>query len=155
MRKSVCLLVFLVPFTLATESASAQQPKVYLGAGGGSSSISFNSSDFDLGIPQTADKSSTGFKAFVGVNFNEYIALEIGYVDLGKFKISYNGGIAGTAAFDYKVSGFAVSGVVSIPVAHELSLLARVGAFSSTAKNSLSSASGAIALNLCRGPQGQ
>jgi OOP family OmpA-OmpF porin len=148
MRKTVCFLAFFVPVLLTPPSASAQQPKVYLGAGGGSSSVSFNSSDFDLGIPQTTEKSSTAFKVFGGVRFNDYFALELGYVDLGKFKVKYNGGGAGTAELDYQVSGIAVSGIGSLPVTQDFSLFGRVGAFASTAKLSLANASGALAANL-------
>jgi OOP family OmpA-OmpF porin len=148
MRKAAYLFVFLVPFALATASARAQQSKVYLGAGGGSSSISLNSSDFNLGIPQETDKASTGFKVFAGIRFNQYLAGEIGYVDLGKFKIKYNGGGAGTAELDYQVSGFAVSGLGTLPLTQDFSLFGRVGLFASTAKLTLANATGALAANL-------
>jgi OmpA-OmpF porin, OOP family len=148
MRKAICLLLFVVPGLLSAAGARAQQPKPYIGAGGGSSSVSFNSSDFNLGVPQTTDKGSTGFKVIGGVRINEYFALEAGYVDLGKFKTKYNGGAAGTAELDYKVSGIALSGIGSLPLTQDFSLLGRLGMFASTAKLSLASASGPIATNL-------
>lgn len=148
MSKTAYLFAFLVPFALLTGSTRAQQPKVYLGLGAGSSNISFNSSDFNIGVPQTTDNSSIGIKVFGGARFNEYLALELGYLDLGKFKVKYNGGGAGTAELDYQVSGFAVSGIGSFPVTQDFSIFARVGAFSSTAKLSLANATANIAANL-------
>jgi len=148
MRKVVCLLAFFVPALLLASSVRAQQPKVYIGAGAGSSNASFNSSDFNFGAPLTEDKSSMGFKGFAGIRFNDYISAEIGYVDLGKFSVKINGGGIGAAQLDYKVSGVALSGIGSFPVGQDFSLFARVGAFASSTKLTLANASGIIGANL-------
>ena len=151
MRRTIHLLAFLIAASLATGVARAQSQRGYVGVGVGSSNASFNSSDFSLGLPQvseSADKTSTGMKAFVGFRFNRNFAAELGYVDLGKFKYNYNGGGAGSAELDYKVSGFTVSGIAAWPVTEDFSLFGRLGAFGSTAKISLASATGNVATSL-------
>jgi opacity protein-like surface antigen len=141
----------LIAASLATALARAQSQVGYVGVGAGSSNASFNSSDFSLGLPQVTESktdTSTGWKVFAGIRFNETFGAEVGYADLGKFTYKYNGGGAGSAALDYKVSGFSVSGVAIFPMFAELSLFGRVGAFGSTAKISLASATGNIATSL-------
>ena len=151
MRKAIRLLAFLIAASLAAAAARAQSEKGYVGVGAGSSSASFNSSDFSVGLPQVSESkadTSTGWKAFAGMRFNENFGAELGYADLGKFTYKYNGGGAGSAALDYKVSGFTVSGVAIFPMFAELSLFGRLGAFGSTAKLSLASATGNVATAL-------
>jgi len=151
MRKTVYSFLFLISALSIAAGVRAQSQGAYIGVGAGSSNASFNSNDFSLGIPQvseSADKTSTGIKAFAGFRFNKYFGAEVGYVDLGKFKYNYNGGAAGSAGIDYKVSGFTVSGIGALPVSEDFSLFGRVGAFGSTAKFSLASATGNVATAL-------
>lgn len=151
MRKSICLLLLVVPGLLSAAGARAQSQGAYLGLGAGSSSAKFNSDDFSLGLPQvaeSADTKSTGWKVFAGFRFNEYVAAEVGYVDLGKFKYNYNGGGAGMAGLDYTVSGFTLSGIGAFPVSEDFSLFGRVGVFGSSTKLTLGSASGLVGTNL-------
>ena len=151
MRKGTCLLLSFVLVLLAAASARAQSPGAYIGAGGGSSMASFNSSDFSLGLPQvaeSADKTSMGWKIFAGYRFNRNFAAELGYAGLGTFKYKYNGGAAGTAEFDYEVSGITLSGIAALPLSDEFSLFLRAGAFGSKAKNTLSNATGNVGTSL-------
>ena len=146
MRKTISSFLLLISALSIATGVRAQSKGAYLGVGAGSSNASFNSNDFSLGLPgvaESADKTSTGGKAFAGLRFNRNLEAEVSYVNLGKFKYSYSGAPAtGSAVIDYKVSGFAVSVVPMLPVSEEFSLFGRVGGFGSTAKASVSSATG-------------
>jgi len=147
MHKTIHLLLFLIPASLIAVDVRAQSQGGYVGGGLGGSDASFNSSDFSLGLPQVAEsqtKTDTGMKLFAGIRFDRNWAAEVGYTNLGKFKYNYNGAGAGTAGFDYKVSGFTLSGVGTLPLSNDLSLFGRVGLFGSTAKISLATATGAV-----------
>jgi OmpA-OmpF porin, OOP family len=147
MRKTICLLLVLSPALLPAAGARAQSQGPYFGAGVGSSNATFNSSDFSLGLPQVSEsqtKTSTGAKVFAGFRFNRYVGAEVAYVDLGTFKYHYDGGAAGSADLDYKVSGFTLSGLVILPMSGEFFFFGRLGAFGSTAKTSFPSASGNV-----------
>ena len=64
------------------------------------------------------DKSDTGGKIYGGYSFTPNIALEFGYVDLGKF----NGPVG-----DAKASGYFLDAVGTVPLGYNISALARLG----------------------------
>jgi len=61
----------------------------YLGA-----SVGQSSSDISCPAGDTCDDSDTAWKIFGGMEMNEYISMEVGYVDLGK--VHYDGALSGT-----------------------------------------------------------
>jgi opacity protein-like surface antigen len=139
MRRAIRRSVFFVSILLFASAARAQSNGGYLGLGVGSSYATFNSADFSLGLPQvveSADRTSVGGKAFAGYRFKN-LSGEIAYIDLGKFTYAYDGGASGSAAIDYKVTGFAASAIVACPLAMDFYVFGRLGAFASTAKTSL------------------
>jgi len=147
MRRAIGRSVFFISILFVASAASAQANGGYVGAGG--SKASFNSADFGLGLPQvaeSADRTSVGGKVFAGYRFKN-LSGEIAYVDLGTFSYNYNGGASGSAAVDYKVSGFAASAIVACPVAIDFTVFGRIGAFASTAKATLSGAGIAAGLS--------
>ncbi|MFC3379408.1 OmpA family protein [Rugamonas sp. CCM 8940] len=73
------------------------------------------------------DERDTGYKLFVGKQLNRYLALELGYFDLGKFGFnattSGNGVLNGEAGF----RGANLDLLGQLPITERLSLLGRVG----------------------------
>jgi len=145
MRKVVLLLLLGATTCLFMVNARAQG--FYIGAGVGTANASFNSSDFSAGSPsilETQDKGSMGTKLFAGYQFTRHWGAELGYVDLGKFKYNYDAGAAGTAERDYKVTGYTLSGTGTLSITETLFVFGRVGLFQSTAKASLTNATGTL-----------
>jgi OOP family OmpA-OmpF porin len=75
----------------------------------------------------TADERDLGFKLFVGKQLNQYVAVEAGYVDLGKFDFaattSGNGALRGEVGF----RGVNLDLVGQLPLTERFSLLGRAG----------------------------
>lgn len=75
----------------------------------------------------TKDQRDTGYKLFIGRQLNQYVAVEGGYFDLGKFNFqsttSGNGVLNGEAAF----RGVNLDLLGQLPLSQRLSLLGRVG----------------------------
>jgi OOP family OmpA-OmpF porin len=74
-----------------------------------------------------ADKRDLGFKLFVGKQLNQYLSVEAGYFDLGKYSFdaatSGNGALRGETAY----RGVDLDLVGQVPVTERFSLLGRVG----------------------------
>lgn len=120
----------LAALVFATGSASAQ---VYIGAALGQSSTSFNSSDFNLGVPgvsQSEDKTDSAFKLNVGYNFNRTWAVEGGYADLGKPQVNYTGtgalaGASGQA--EVKQKAWFLAGKGTLPINERFNVFGKLG----------------------------
>lgn len=117
-------------------SVSVMADPFYFGGSLGKSSLKDNSGCssldgiFNPGFSCNENDTDTGFKVFAGMNFTPTIAGEFGYVDLGKFTINANGNIRGIPVGingDAKAHGWTVSGVLTLPIANQLSFLARLG----------------------------
>jgi OOP family OmpA-OmpF porin len=76
----------------------------------------------------STDERDTGYKLFVGKQLNRYLALELGYFDLGKF--SFNSTTSGNGAFNGEAGfrGVNLDLLAQLPLSERLSLLGRVGA---------------------------
>jgi OmpA-OmpF porin, OOP family len=128
-------------------AAQAQQSPFYIGASAGASRIDF---DFQSQVrslstgflPVTrasiTDKEGTAYKISAGYQVMPWAAVELSYVDLGKFATSYefNGLGRYTRVGRYEVDGFNLSAVFSQPVNDQIDLMGRVGAFHSNYKYS-------------------
>jgi OmpA-OmpF porin, OOP family len=148
---------FLSPLTcLALAGAllpmAAPAQSWYAGGSAGQSSIRASSGDIDSGFllddgftasGTTLDKTSTGWKAFVGYRLNDYFAVETGYADLGKasFNTTIVGAPAGTTPTppfpihaSAKARGVFLSALAHWPVSQQLSIFGKVGAFRSRAE---------------------
>jgi OOP family OmpA-OmpF porin len=119
-------------------SSIAQAEGWYGGVGFGNSKIkddtfcSDASSLFDPGSSCSSDDTDTGWKVFIGNQFNKNAAIEFGYIDLGKSTGSVSGtvlGIPATANADGEAKGFNLALVGSLPVSNEFSVLGRIGLF--------------------------
>jgi opacity protein-like surface antigen len=85
------------------------------------------------------DATDNAWKIGAGYRFNEMLAIELNYADLGKHS-TVTTMLAGDApafaaiAIDRKITGYGADLVVSAPVAHRFSIYGRVGAFRSKLK---------------------
>ncbi|MGD8574951.1 MAG: outer membrane beta-barrel protein, partial [Gammaproteobacteria bacterium] len=105
-------------------------------------------SDIDMELTAAGFVSSTsvdhtdmGYKVFGGYQFNPFIAVEGGYVDLGENSFTTVvtsapvGFMTGTATGKYKTSdGFYLDAVGMVPIGERFSLLGRLGAYSMRVK---------------------
>jgi OOP family OmpA-OmpF porin len=111
----------------AASQAGAQDTGFYIGAGAGQSEFS-DACDSGGGVAVTScDDKDTAWRAFLGYQFNKYLAVEGGYVDWGK--ASFGGNFGGNAITgSAKAWGIDASAVGLLPLADWFALLGRVGA---------------------------
>jgi OOP family OmpA-OmpF porin len=123
--------------------APAAQPfkPFYIGGGAGWAKLDLDTADFptsgtiDLGgtvgtvsYTSTRDEDSTGWKAFAGWRFNQYLAIEGGYVDLGRANLQYTSpGLAGDINAKVTDTAWTLAAVGSFPVGYNVSLLGKLG----------------------------
>lgn len=88
----------------------------FIGASAGQAS-------YDLSCPATStcDDSDTAWKIFGGLEVNEYIAMEVGYADLGEAKFS------GTPSGTAEVNGMTMQVVGSLAINPSFSVIGRGG----------------------------
>jgi OOP family OmpA-OmpF porin len=108
-----------VAFVLGSGMVQAADQGAYLGVGLGQTKVKDACEGFT-----TCDDTDTGVKLFGGYQFVPNAAVEIGYVDLGKAKLSLPG-----ASVEFKAHGFDVDFVGTLPLNDQFAVLARVGMF--------------------------
>lgn len=120
---------FVSVATLALAAAGAAQAQVFYAGG------SLGGSYWDVEeVPGASiDQSDFGFKVHLGFEFSPYVAVELGWADVGKARFS-GSGISG----DLKGSGAYLDLVGTLPIAEGWVLLGRFGAFNGKAKGTVS-----------------
>jgi OOP family OmpA-OmpF porin len=125
----------------AQPQAGAKTP-FYIGGGAGWAKLDLNQGDFptsgtlNLGaavgtvaFSSTRDEDSFGWKAFAGWRFNPYLAVEGGYVGLGRANLQYTiPGFAGSADVKVTDSAWTLAAVGSYPFGQGFSVLGKLGA---------------------------
>ncbi len=130
----------------AAAPAMAVDPGFYGGVNVGATDMSYNSSDFSAQsiansvAAQTGDvvtvggsmrTSQTAVGAYGGYRFNQYLALEVGYEDLGHVYGNYTITTNGTPypfQEGWRTTSTSFSAIGSYPVWRELSIFGRLGA---------------------------
>jgi OOP family OmpA-OmpF porin len=106
---------------------------IYIGASAGTSSFD---SDITTGLVTsgTVDKESSGYKIYVGYEFNQNFAVDVSYVDLGS--AAYSGSYFGTPVTNGTVDvwGLNLSAVGTLPLNSTFAVFGRVGLFAWEAK---------------------
>jgi len=128
-----------VAAVVAISAVSASAADFYVGGSIGSSSVDTEGDSFsDGGITlRVTDKRDTGLKAFVGAQITPNLALEGGYVDLGKVKLS--GSVLGTPfTGNIRGTGFFFDVVGQVPVAQNFALFGKLGVLAGKTKVSVS-----------------
>ncbi len=121
-------LILSTALHLAAGAAAAQQPsqqpamQSYVGVSAGRSSF-----DIDTTGATRSDTSSTGYKLFGGVQFNQHFGLEGSAFSLGKATGAVNVPGIGTATVEGKVRGIALAGTASLPVTDSVAVFAKAG----------------------------
>jgi OOP family OmpA-OmpF porin len=123
--------------TLFTLSAHAEG--LYLGGSVGSSHYNGD----DIGGAST-DKNDIGYKVYGGYSFTPNVAVETGYVDLGKFSSS---------AGDVRGKGYFVDAVGTYPLGNNFSALGRIGVFNGKLDTSLTGSGSGTNLKVGAGLQ--
>jgi OOP family OmpA-OmpF porin len=113
--------------------AQAQEVGWYVGATFGQSKFKQFCSD-TAGPGADCDDKDTAFRLLGGFQFNRYLALEIGYHQLGTAKASVPG-----ASVENKASLFELLGVVSLPIGNQFSLYGKGGGYRGEMKGTFSS----------------
>ena len=131
MRNSSIVLSGLAAL-LCTDMALAEtvpNTGFYLGLGLGSSHARFKTDDFTAGnsaISESANTTDTGYKALIGWSFNRYIATELSYTSIGRYRYTYTaGGLSSNVTYD--ANAVALSGLGTIPIGKDWSALLRLG----------------------------
>jgi len=121
----------------ACSAYAADSSYWYSGLGTGYSRLQFFSADFTSNGDRTESKRTfdAGFKGFLGYQMNRNWAAELSYVSVGKFPYRYTNTTTGvTQQDDYKVTGWGISALPTIPLTRNLSVYGRFGAFLSQAR---------------------
>jgi OmpA-OmpF porin, OOP family len=109
-------LAILVP------ASSFADTGLFVAASVGSAELNETFDGFDV------DASSTAYRLSAGWRFNDYLALEAGYHNFGRFDQEHDA--AGLPAeISLKADGFTLGGVGNLPLNHRWALFARFGAF--------------------------
>jgi OOP family OmpA-OmpF porin len=170
MNKTVMLLVASI-VAISANPAIAEPGKWYIGAGAGLSSykdwvsqddITAFKNEFgaSLGIVNfsgsesaESEDNASGFKLFGGYSFNEYVAVEISYIDMGE--VDANSSSSGTffdaannsvdgdlyASATASVDAFTLDANLSYPVVSFASLFVKAGVYAADTKLELSAGS--------------
>lgn len=123
----------------------------YIGGSLGGTLANIDNSDIKKGLTAggftttslKSDESDIGFKLLGGYQFNEIVAIEGGYFNLGKFGYKANTLPAGSLKGDIKVQGIHIDVVGTWFFTEEFALLARVGVIQTKAEASFKG-SGAV-----------
>ena len=139
-RMQFAFLAAATFFICAPASAAGPEGSgVYIGLGAGASRttidnthVGINAAIIAAGFSSattTTDKYGYGaaYKAFAGYSFNKYVALELGYFNLGKFKFDTTTTPAGTLHAETKTQGANLDAVFSYPFDNGFSVFGRIG----------------------------
>jgi OOP family OmpA-OmpF porin len=94
------------------------------------------------GLNSSFDRQDTAYKARLGYDFSNGLAVEAGYADFGKaiYGGNFSSPVAGNLSGDVKASGFNVDLLGNLPVARDLAVFGKVGLmFSDTAADAAAS----------------
>lgn len=155
---NIKLLVSAMSFSCAAVGvavpAAAAGPDWYLGANAGVTHYDASSSDLDSALSSdgftassSVDDSDTGYKLFLGYQFNQNFAVEGGYVDLGKmsFSSTITAPSAGTVSGDVKTkNGLFLDAVGTLPLGNNFSVFGRLGVYSIKTELTASGSAGSV-----------
>jgi OmpA-OmpF porin, OOP family len=110
-------------------SAQAMAAGYYGGASLGQSKFNSDGCNAVAGTGISCDDKDTSFKIFGGYNFAPNLSGEIGYLDLGKIKLSN-----GFSSAEISGNAVYIDAVGNYPLANNFSLLGRIGFANATIK---------------------
>ncbi len=124
---------------MALPALAADQSGWYLGAGGGPARATIAKDEIIADLADSGYQTSVfrfddrdfGYKLFAGYKFNQHIALEGGYFNLGKFNYTATTVPTGTKMGELDFRGWNLDLIGSLPLTERSSLFARIGAHNS------------------------
>jgi OOP family OmpA-OmpF porin len=131
-RKVFAAAVLGLGALMAVSQASAQG--FYIGGSVGESDADEGNAIPDLITSGPVDGKDSGMKFFGGYQFNQNLAVELAYVDLGKATYSGTFGGSPVTGGSVKTSGLNASVVGTLPLNPSFSLFAKAGMFAWEAK---------------------
>jgi OOP family OmpA-OmpF porin len=118
--------VLILSGLVAASQASAQG--FYIGGSVGQSDFD-DSNTTGLITSGAVDGKDTGYKIFGGYQFNQYIGVELAYVDLGQASYSGFSGAAPVTGGTVKTSGLNISAVGTLPLSSGFALFGKAGLY--------------------------
>jgi OmpA-OmpF porin, OOP family len=107
---------------LVSVATAASAQTVYFGGAGGATH-----SNADCTGTSSCDNSDTGWKAFAGYNINPMFGVEaVGY-DMGTIRATVPISLFGPVNASLKTTGFALAGVINVPIGATVDLMGRLG----------------------------
>jgi OOP family OmpA-OmpF porin len=153
MRARTLLGMLPLAFALASTSALAQddQRGLYIGLSVGQSGVDINDSFVTVtGATSSSvskDEEDTGFKLYGGYRFHRHIAVEGGWVDLGRAKATRNvtAPATGSLTAEFESRGPYVDVLGVLPL-QQFNLFVKGGAMYATTKTSLSTTGAVVVI---------
>lgn len=97
----------------------------FVGASVGQTSLDLNGSDIGL-TSANIDDSATGYKVFLGYDFNKNWGVELGYADLGKY--DFRGTASNvTVTGDADVTAYYLAAVGTYPINNDFAVFGKLG----------------------------
>jgi OOP family OmpA-OmpF porin len=135
MKKSLLVAASAAALFAAQAHAQGQSDRLYLGGGIGYSKITESFADSSLAVPAatssvfTSKRTDTAAQAFIGFKLSPHIALEAGYLSLGKFggRRDVFAPVAGTVDLSWKVRGVFTDLRVIWPMFDRFALHGKIG----------------------------
>lgn len=128
---------------LAFSAAHAAEPKLgpYVGAGGGVARFDSDIPDqirsayagtgFTVDSANITDNEEGAWKIYAGWRLHRYFAVEVGYLDLGEARSSYDVGVPGQGvaqrAGRYRLDGIELAALGMLPVGERATVFAKAG----------------------------
>ena len=154
MKKTLWLSALVIlPVAIGVPALAADTSTgFYIGGNVGQSRTSISASDIILpaGFAFTAfssNETDVGFKLYGGYRINDNFAVELGYVDLGKFSFNGTTAPAATVSGTIKNSGVNLDAVGILPLQNNFSLFGKIGACYNETKDSLAATGGLVVTN--------
>lgn len=147
------VLGFALALTQVPE-ALAQDAGWYVGVGVGRSEVDIDTGSLNAALitvgatsaSTTADETSSGWKLFLGYQFNRNFAVEGGAGDYGRFSASSTTTPAGSLQTQLKGTYWNLDAVGTLPLQNNFSLLGRIGLVRSETKLSLAGSGAVVVL---------
>ena len=122
MNYSKAAVIALVSTLAAAPLTASADSGFFFGGSVGAATLDDNIDTFAL------DTDSTSFRLNAGWQFSDFLAIEAGYHDFGKFDESLDlGGVLSDV--NLRADGYTLGATANIPLGANLSLLGRAGAF--------------------------
>lgn len=141
--RPIPVLSLAILAALSSSAAMAEDSGWYLGASAGQSRVTIDdpriiSSLLDAGFSTDVikdDDLDAGYKGFLGYRMNRYFALELGYIDFGKFGYTATVQPPGSLTGVIKLRGVNLDAIGILPLGDRLSAYVRAGMIYAEAKD--------------------